>query len=272
MNRWMMMVATVVIAAGLVGCHGARNEGRQLAKPYPARQFNSKMAFDVMVLVDTDQPSRRIGRTPADKPLELPACEAWWVAPAAAPAAPVEEVAAEVKAQRIPGLLLNYAKDADLAHLKGLTGLRRLNLNDAKVTDAGLEHLADMTALQTLVLSGTAVTDAGLAHLKSLRRLQMLDLWSTAVTGAGLEHLKGGTGLRTLRLADTKVADAGLEHLRGLRGLRELDLRFTKVTDAGLKQLKGLTGLRMLYLAGAKVTDAGVAELQGHLPEVKIAR
>ena len=40
--------------------------------------------------------------------------------------------------------------DAGLEHLKGLTQLRELNLNDTQVTDAGLEHLKGLTQLQSV--------------------------------------------------------------------------------------------------------------------------
>ena len=51
-------------------------------------------------------------------------------------------------------------------HLKGLTKLQELHLNETKVTDAGLAHLKDLTNLQTLNLRFTQVTDAGLAAMQ----------------------------------------------------------------------------------------------------------
>jgi serine/threonine protein kinase len=54
-----------------------------------------------------------------------------------------------------------------LAHLRGLTALRQLDLGGCtRVTDAGLEHLRGLTALRQLRLSGCEqVTDAGLDEL-----------------------------------------------------------------------------------------------------------
>ena len=48
----------------------------------------------------------------------------------------------------------------------GLTELKRLNLNDTRITDAGLMHLKGMTELRILFLYDTQVTDAGIAELK----------------------------------------------------------------------------------------------------------
>jgi hypothetical protein len=83
-------------------------------------------------------------------------------------------------------------------------------LGGTKATDADLEHLKGLTRLQTISLNQTAVTDGGLAHLKGLTKLQAMFLTGTQVTDAGLEHLKGLTQLQTLRLDDTQVTDAGL--------------------------------------------------------------
>ncbi|MHC4199448.1 MAG: leucine-rich repeat domain-containing protein, partial [Planctomycetota bacterium] len=114
--------------------------------------------------------------------------------------------------------------DADLAHLKGLTGLQCLSLSNTQVTDAGLVHLKGLTGLVVLDLGNMQVTDAGLVHLKGLTGLVALDLGNTQVTDAGLVHLKSLTGLEGLGIARTQVTDAGVAHLKGLTGLRELKL------------------------------------------------
>jgi Leucine-rich repeat (LRR) protein len=80
--------------------------------------------------------------------------------------------------------------DAGLAHLKGLTNLSNLNLDNTKVTNAGLVHLTGLTNLSSLNLRSTHVTDAGLAHLKGLTKLSGLDLSKTQVAGAGMEELR----------------------------------------------------------------------------------
>lgn len=95
-------------------------------------------------------------------------------------------------------------KDADLAHLKGLTGLQILSLFDCRqVTDEGLEHLRGLTALRSLEFPWVnKITDAGLAHLRGLTSLQILRLeHSSQITDEGLEHFKGLNALRSLDLA-----------------------------------------------------------------------
>ena len=55
---------------------------------------------------------------------------------------------------------------AHIAHLKGLTRLWRLYLENSKVTDAGLAHLNGMSSLQELYVSRTRVTVAGARELR----------------------------------------------------------------------------------------------------------
>ena len=51
-----------------------------------------------------------------------------------------------------------------------------------RVTDTGLAHLKGLTNLRELNLSSCEVTDAGLVHRKGLTKLNSLDLWGTQVT------------------------------------------------------------------------------------------
>jgi RNA polymerase sigma factor (sigma-70 family) len=228
--------------------------------PEPAQPttFNSQVAFIVAVL---DEGRRMVGTTPSKEPLTIPPGKWWYVEPQ--PPVDMEKVRQEVEVQRIPGLKLTDATDADLRRLKGLTALRLLDLQGTQVTDVGLEHMKGLAALQWLELRGTQVTDAGMEHLKGLSALQHLYLTGTKVTDAGLERLKGLTTLETLDLKGTRVTDAGLEYLKGLTALGGLELSNTSVTSAGVESLEGLTALRGLGLSDTKVTDSGLEHLKG---------
>ena len=56
--------------------------------------------------------------------------------------------------------------DAGLVHLKELTSLKELDLNDTQTTDAGLMHLKELTNLEVLLLYGTQVTYEGVEKLQ----------------------------------------------------------------------------------------------------------
>ncbi|AWM37404.1 Serine/threonine-protein kinase PrkC [Gemmata obscuriglobus] len=79
--------------------------------------------------------------------------------------------------------------DTELAALKYLTGMSRLDLAGSAITNDGLAHLKGLTGLRRLGLSETRVTDAGLDAIKALP-LTELDLLGTAVTQKGAEGFR----------------------------------------------------------------------------------
>ena len=83
-----------------------------------------------------------------------------------------------------------HISDAGLAHLKGLTALKRLDLGATQVSDAGMEHLRGLTGLKVLYLGDTQVSDAGLSHLHELTTLEELYLIDTPVSDAGTADLR----------------------------------------------------------------------------------
>ena len=114
--------------------------------------------------------------------------------------------------------------DDDLRHLKGMSGLRLLDLSATKVTDLGLLHLLDCTSLETLWLWDTAITDAALGLVARLPSLRQLGLGNTAVTDEGLAALAELVDLRLLQLWGTQVEGPGLEHLYGMKTLETVSL------------------------------------------------
>ena len=159
-------------------------------------------------------------------------------------------------------LCATQISDAGLVHLETLTQLKWLSIANPKISDAGLAHLKTLTKLETLSLDGTQISDAGLMYLKTLTQLQYLDLDSTQISDAGLAHLEKLTQLQFLLLEGTKISGAGLEHLKPLTRLQSLWLQGTQVSDAGLVHLEPLTQLKCLNLCGTQISDAGLAHLK----------
>lgn len=158
---------------------------------------------------------------------------------------------------------LRIESDADLAQLKRLKQLERLELSCKEITDAGLKHLKGLRQVKYLSLASNRITDEGLQDLKGLRQLKHLTLEGNPITDTGLKELKGLTELRFLGVTGDGITDAGLEHLEGLTRLLGLNLPETKITDAGLKHLKGLTRLQYLNLGSTAITGEGLEHLKG---------
>ena len=106
------------------------------------------------------------------------------------------------------------AGDEALASLSGFAGLKKLTLNNTKISDAGLDHVKGLASLEKLYLVDTAVGDGALERVKELPALQVLSLVGTGVTDAGLEQLKDMKSLKVVFLAATKVTDEGVKKLQ----------------------------------------------------------
>ena len=181
--------------------------------------------------------------------------------------------------------------DSDLACLKGLRGLRELELWGTPITGAGIVHLKDLpnlrslglgwrldegelahleklTNIEELGLCGPQVTDASLSHLGRLTRLRSLTLSDRHITDAGIAHLKGLVNLQRLRLSGTGISDAGLVHLRAMGRLECLALDSNDISDVGVASLLSLSRLQHLYLGGTRITDAGLGLLK-RLPRLE---
>jgi hypothetical protein len=79
--------------------------------------------------------------------------------------------------------------DETLDWLGELKDLRRLELEDTRVTDAGIRRLAHLMELRDPRLDGVAITDEGLPALRSLKNLEVLILLDTRIEGSGLEMM-----------------------------------------------------------------------------------
>ncbi|MHC4207031.1 MAG: leucine-rich repeat domain-containing protein, partial [Planctomycetota bacterium] len=85
--------------------------------------------------------------------------------------------------------------DAHIAHLTGLSSLKRLNISpDTKqpinITNIALKHISNLKSLERLTLHGAKITDEGLQHLGNLDSLKWMDLQGCKVTETGLLQLR----------------------------------------------------------------------------------
>ena len=133
-----------------------------------------------------------------------------------------------------PADIQSWAKELEVDYSEPALDLRLSN-----ITDDGLEHIKGLTALRKLNLESTKITDGGLEQLKGMHFLTWLNLCSTEITDAGL--------LNVGRLSDMKELDLHHEdygrrppdgHLHGLTELNDLWLMNTDVTDAGVATLQ----------------------------------
>jgi hypothetical protein len=205
--------------------------------------------------------------------------------------------------QSEPRLLSRREPYDFLAHVRHMSGLRKLFVFGEHVDDDELGHLAGMSELDELHITwaphtfwlwgtaeywptpdhvyphhdgrpGTAVeepiTDRGLAHLSHMRSLMRLNLEGTRVTGPGLDHLHKLPRLRHLSLEGAALTDQGLAHVNGCRQLVSLDLSCTPLATLGALDWERLPYLRRLVLTGTDVSEKRLGELRRQHPRVEI--
>jgi len=145
-----------------------------------------------------------------------------------------------------------------LQALGTLTGLKKLDLGDSKLTDQGLGSIKGLSRLEEVALSDTQLTDAGLVHLAGWTSLKSLNLSGGSLTGSGLDSCKGLKNLATLRVQFSKLTDAGMVGLKNLAGLKELAIGFNEINGNGLGYIQNLTQLEELDLENSQVADKGL--------------
>lgn len=124
------------------------------------------------------------------------------------------------------------------------------------------EELAPLRMLPTLTrldLSWTRLNDGGMYYLKPLTRMEWLDIPTDEVSADGLVHLKGMTRLKTF---GGPIDDVGMQHLTGLQALEMLSISpDSAMTDAGLELIGQLPRLKSLSVTAPQIKGTGLRHL-----------
>jgi Leucine-rich repeat (LRR) protein len=139
-----------------------------------------------------------------------------------------------------------------------------------RILNEELAPLRQLPTLRRLDLTWTRLNDGGMFYLKSLRHLESLTIPPDEVSADGLRRLRG---LSHLVRFDGRVDDDGIGHLAALTTLQSLRIDpSSKLTDEGLKSLAGLTRLRVLSLPAPTIHGRGLGNLSGltHLVELNL--
>lgn len=147
---------------------------------------------------------------------------------------------------------------------------KELSFADTPLRDADLADMPELPGLKSLSLRKTAVGDAGLVQVSRLADLASLDLSNTRVTDDGLAALETLVDLRDLNVRGTAITDAGLQRLATLTRLEKLYLGDNRITDVGLAAIKPLVRLRQLEIEGTQVTQPAVTAFTASLPELAL--
>ena len=156
-----------------------------------------------------------------------------------------------------------------LQHLKGLTGLRELNLTLTPVSDDALQHVGSLTEMRSLGLASTQCTGTGFVHLKSLRHLESVNFHFTPLNDAGLEAISQVPISGRLWFAHTKFTDAGAVHLKHQTQLKRCGIGSANKDSSGAA-VAALTAMPLedLSLLDNQATTEGLL----HAAKIKTLR
>ncbi len=158
---------------------------------------------------------------------------------------------------RVLGLNHTFTKES-LRYLAPLTKLRKLALNDKKLTDRDLAALASHTHLVELSLLNSQITSEGIKHLSRMTRLQKLELYGSRFGYREAQAIGRLRTLEDLSVEDPSLGDEFLAALPTLPRLRELTMHKCDVSDAGISHLLKHPRLASINLHSPRTTSAAL--------------
>ncbi len=135
-----------------------------------------------------------------------------------------------------PVLKIGSRKSLHLDLLRGVAGIKVLDLKQSLAWDQDLEVIATMPDLEVLILHDCWITDAGLRSLANCPKLRVLDLAGTLITDAGMSSVAHIKTLESLNLPSRTIGGTGLRELLKLPKL--LCFGFTEYGDPWVRDAR----------------------------------
>ncbi len=127
----------------------------------------------------------------------------------------------------------------DLSGLAKLKNLEDVDLSQcALLTDSNMAPLKDLGKLKKLNLWRVNISDEGIKPLQGLKTLEWLNLDNTRLSDRGLQFVAGLEKLTFLHVGSTQISDAGFSKLAALKNLKDLRATRTAVTQSAVDQLQ----------------------------------
>ncbi|MFO0883423.1 MAG: leucine-rich repeat protein [Pirellulales bacterium] len=153
--------------------------------------------------------------------------------------------------------------EVGLQNLAKLTGLKELQMTQARLTPGGYAAIGNATSLEKLVLDNSDINDNTLGSLKGLIHLKSLNLETTQISDAGLAQLRQCTELEELQISNTMIDGSCFRQMKNLAVLKKLGAYNTRIGSAGASSLRAAKNLEHLSIGKAGISDPFLAELKG---------
>jgi hypothetical protein len=155
-------------------------------------------------------------------------------------------------------------KNEDLAVLKDLPTLRKVELSGTPITDEALENLAPLTDVEDLQLSGTKISSRAIVDLDRFANLKVLELpefEEGAYDVDDLQVLSKLTKLEELVMHFNPLGEQGLAYLADLKRLRVLGINGCDAPAGSFRHLARLENLDWLLAITPATNDEDAAHL-----------
>jgi hypothetical protein len=163
----------------------------------------------------------------------------------------------------------NPIEDHELAFLKSLANLERLNLDYTQVTAAGVASLTDLP-IRILSLEGTEIGPR-IKGLGRFRALEEIDLSDSAVDDTVFEDLGRCDKLEVLDMSFCgSITGTGLSKLKAVRSLGVLKLNASNITPEAVGELSHLVQLKRLEVRDTALDHQDIVRLQKAMPRTEI--
>jgi len=158
----------------------------------------------------------------------------------------------------------------ELTRLGRLPLLKKLEIEDSRLTDRAAASFQQFPNLEHLVIRGQPLGDPLASELARLKSLRVLNLPDTEFTDAALAELARLPRLELLRISSPKLTDRAMGHIARMPSLRFLHLIDVPITDRGLTPLRDMKQLESFYLDGGRASDDALGELVLARPDLHV--
>lgn len=162
---------------------------------------------------------------------------------------------------RLERLILSGSRFTNLGFLRGMIGIKKLNLSGCDIGDDSVEFIISIgPSLRHVNLSKTKVRSDGVGRLAGhVPNLETLKLCYTDIDDNALAYINTMHLLKFISLRGTKVKSLAAFH--SLHHLERLDLEETLIRDEALSSLPNFDKLKYLSLRGGHLSDACLRSL-----------
>ena len=131
--------------------------------------------------------------------------------------------------------VLEASIPGDTRVVRGLSGLRFLEINGDRVIESRLKPLKHLRQLERLSLRSGSISEQGLRNVANIPNLKSLDLGGTKLNGVSLAPLRASS-LEELGLAHVDIADADVPTLVGMPSLKTLSVKEGVLSSSAMKK------------------------------------